>query len=247
MDIVSRGGAFLFKWITVTGKENPLYQHFDRLIEIAARYGVTLSLGDGMRPGCIADAGDAMQIGELKELGRLSRIARKKGVQVIIEGPGHVPLDMIEDQMKMEKKVCDGAPFYVLGPLPTDIAPGWDHLTSAIGGSLAAAAGADFLCYVTPSEHLGLPSISDVREGIIASRIAAHIGDIVKGVKGAKEWDLSMAKARKALDWDRQIRLSVDPDTAKEIRNLRNVKKNEDTCTMCGEFCAMKVVSESKK
>jgi phosphomethylpyrimidine synthase len=247
-DIVSRGGAFLYKWMTVSGKENPLFEQYDRLIEICAKYGVTLSLGDGMRPGCIADAGDAMQFGELRTLGVLTKRARKAGVQVIIEGPGHVPLNLIKEQMEMEKKICNGAPFYVLGPLPTDVAPGWDHVTSAIGGALAAASGADFLCYVTPSEHLGLPNISDVKEGIIASRIAAHIGDIVKGVKGAKEWDLKMAKARKALDWDKQIELSIDPVTAKEVRELRSThKKNSDTCSMCGEFCAMKVVSESKK
>jgi phosphomethylpyrimidine synthase len=247
MDIVSRGGAFLFKWITEKEKENPLFEQYDRLIEIAKKYGVTISLGDGMRPGCIADAGDAMQIGELKVLGGLARRARKAGVQVIIEGPGHVPLDMIEEQMKMEKKICNGAPFYVLGPLPTDVAPGWDHLTSAIGGALAAGAGADFLCYVTPSEHLGLPTISDVKEGIIASRIAAHIGDIVKGIKGAKEWDLEMAKARKALNWEKQIALSIDPVTAQEIRDLRSTREKTDTCTMCGEFCAMEVSEEINK
>jgi phosphomethylpyrimidine synthase len=246
-DIVSRGGAFLFRWILAHEKENPLFEQFDRLLDIAKKYDVTLSLGDGMRPGCIADAGDMLQIGELKELGKLAKRARKAGVQVIIEGPGHVPLNKIEEQMKMEKKICDGAPFYVLGPLPTDVAPGWDHLTSAIGGSLAAAAGADFLCYVTPSEHLGLPNMSDVKEGIIASRIAAHIGDIVKGVKGAKEWDLKMAKARKALDWETQIRLAIDPATASEIREMRSVREKTDTCTMCGEFCAMKIVSESKR
>lgn len=245
-DIVSRGGAFLFKWMTVNEKENPLYEEYDRLLEIAKKYSITLSLGDGMRPGCIADAGDALQIGELKLLGQLAKRARKAGVSVIIEGPGHVPLDDIEAQVKLEKKICDGAPFYVLGPLPTDVAPGWDHLTSAIGGAIAAAAGADFLCYVTPSEHLGLPGLSDVKNGIIASRIAAHIGDLVKGVKGAKEWDLKMSKARKSLDWQAQIDLAIDPSTAAEIRQLRSVREKGDTCTMCGEFCAMKVVSEAK-
>ena len=247
MDIVSRGGAFLYKWMTVSGKENPLYEEYDRLLEIVKKYDVTLSLGDGMRPGSIADAGDMLQMGELKLLGKLAQRARKAGVQVIIEGPGHVPLDEIEEQVKMEKKICNKAPFYVLGPLPTDIAPGWDHLTSAIGGALAASAGADFLCYVTPSEHLGLPSLSDVKEGIIASRIAAHIGDIVKGVKGAKDWDIEMSKARKALNWEKQIELSIDPATAAEIRDMRSVREKTDTCTMCGEFCAMKVVSEAKK
>jgi phosphomethylpyrimidine synthase len=245
-DIVSRGGALLLKWITSKDQENPLYEEFDRLLDIARKYGVTLSLGDGMRPGCIADAGDIHQLGELKVLGALAKRARRAGVAVIIEGPGHVPLNMIEEQMKMEKKICNGAPFYVLGPLPTDIAPGYDHLTSAIGGSLAAAAGADFLCYVTPSEHLGLPDLDDVKEGIIASRIAAHIGDIVKGVQGAREWDLSMARARKALNWDEQIRLSIDPERTASVRNARTVNKDTDTCTMCGEFCAMKVASQAR-
>ncbi|MFH1710040.1 MAG: phosphomethylpyrimidine synthase ThiC [bacterium] len=247
MDIVSRGGAFLYRWMIVKEKENPLYEQYDRLLEIAKKYGVTLSLGDGMRPGCIADAGDMLQMGELKVLGALAKRARRAGVQVIIEGPGHVPLDKIEEQIKIEKKICNKAPFYVLGPLPTDIAPGWDHLTSAIGGAIAAAAGADFLCYVTPSEHLGLPNLSDVKDGIIASRIAAHIGDIVKGVKGAREWDVKMSKARKALKWEEQIELAVDPVTAAEIRDMRSAREKSDTCTMCGEFCAMKVVSESKK
>ena len=247
MDIVSRGGAFLYKWMTVREKENPLYEEYDRLLEIVKKYDVTLSLGDGMRPGSIADAGDMLQMGELKVLGQLAKRARRAGVQVIIEGPGHVPLEEIEEQVKLEKKICNKAPFYVLGPLPTDIAPGWDHLTSAIGGALAASAGADFLCYVTPSEHLGLPSLSDVKEGIIASRIAAHIGDIVKGVKGAKDWDIEMSKARKALNWQRQIELAVDPVTASEIREMTSAREKTDTCTMCGEYCAMKVVSEAKK
>jgi len=242
--IVSRGGAFLFKWITVKGMENPLYERFDELLRIAAKYDVTLSLGDGMRPGCIADAGDEVQIGELKILATLAERAREAGVQVIIEGPGHVPLDEIEEQVKLEKKICKGAPFYVLGPLPTDIAPGYDHLTSAIGGAVAAAAGADFLCYVTPSEHLGLPNLLDVRNGVIAARIAAHIGDLVKGVKGAEEWDIEISKARKALDWERQIELAVDPITAGEIRARRSTG---DTCTMCGEFCALKLMSECGK
>jgi phosphomethylpyrimidine synthase len=247
MDIVSRGGAFLYKWIIERDMENPLYEQYDRLLEIAKKYGVTLSLGDGMRPGCIADAGDMLQLGELKVLGQLASRARRAGVQVIIEGPGHVPIDKIEEQIRLEKKICRKAPFYVLGPLPTDVAPGYDHLTSAIGGAIAAAAGADFLCYVTPSEHLGLPNLSDVKNGIIAARIAAHIGDIAKGVNGAKEWDLEMSKARKALDWDKQIDLAVDPATAAEIRETRSVKQKMETCTMCGEFCAMKVMAEAKK
>ncbi|MFC1559734.1 phosphomethylpyrimidine synthase ThiC [Candidatus Margulisiibacteriota bacterium] len=245
--IVSRGGAFLFSWMSAREKENPLYEQYDRLLDIAAKYDVTISLGDGMRPGAIADAGDEFQIGELEILGELAARADKAGVQVMIEGPGHVPLDKIEEQMRMEKEICNGAPFYVLGPLPTDIAPGYDHLTSAIGGSIAAAAGADFLCYVTPSEHLGLPNLADVKDGIIAARIAGHVGDLVKGIKGAKEWDLEMSKARRLLDWDTQLDLAIDPVTAGNIRAMRSTKNSTDTCTMCGEFCALKVISESKK
>jgi phosphomethylpyrimidine synthase len=240
MGIVSRGGAMLYAWMRRNKRENPLYEQFDRLLGILKKYGVVLSLGDGLRPGSIWDSGDAGQIGELKVLGSLARRARKKGVQVIIEGPGHVPINEIADQMKLEKKLCNGAPFYVLGPLPTDIGAGYDHITCAIGGAIAASAGADYLCYVTPSEHLGLPSVEDVREGIIASRIAAHIGDIAKGVPGAKEKDLEMSKARKGLNWGKQIKMALDPVKARKYHDKLSANR-KDVCTMCGDFCAMKV------
>jgi len=242
-DIVSRGGSFLTGWMLHHQKENPLYEQYDRLLDIALKYDITLSLGDSLRPGCLADATDRAQIQELIILGELVERAWAKGVQVMVEGPGHMPFDQIAANMKLEKQLCKGAPFYVLGPLVTDVAPGYDHITSAIGGTMAAIAGADFLCYVTPAEHLGLPTLEDVREGVIASRIAAHAADIVKGVKGAWEWDLEMAKARKALDWEKQIELSIDPEKARRYRKERN-NDNTETCTMCGEFCAMKVVGE---
>lgn len=248
MEVVSRGGALLVDWILTHKQENPYYQYFDRLLEIAAKYDITLSLGDGMRPGSIIDAGDPAQIQELVVLGDLAKRAWEAGVQVIIEGPGHVPYDQIESQMKMQKEICRGAPFYVLGPLPTDVAPGYDHITAAIGGTLAAVSGADFLCYVTPTEHLGLPTAEDVREGIMASRIAAHCADIVKGIPGAKEWDREMSKARKALDWKKQIELAMDPKRAREIYSRRQsseAMKGEGGCSMCGEFCAMKISSRA--
>lgn len=244
MDIVSRGGALLFKWMEELKKENPLYEEYDRLLDILKKYNVSLSLGDGLRPGSIFDAGDLAQIAELKVLGELAKRARKKGVQVFIEGPGHVPINKIVEQMQIEKKICDGAPFYVLGPLPTDIGAGYDHITAAIGGALAASVGADFLCYVTPSEHLGLPTVEDVREGVIVSRIAAHIGDIAKGVKSALKQDYEMSKARKALNWDKQIALAIDPKKARDFHISRSAKRN-DVCTMCGDFCAMKMSSEA--
>jgi phosphomethylpyrimidine synthase len=244
MDVVSRGGALMMKWIIENQKENPFYKDYDRLLEIARKYDVTMSLGDGMRPGSIVDAGDPAQIQELVVLGELTDRSWKAGVQVIIEGPGHVPYNQIEEQIKMQKDICKGAPFYVLGPLPTDVAPGYDHITSAIGGTLAASAGADFLCYVTPTEHLGLPAASDVREGVIASRIAAHCADIVKGVPGAIEWDKKMSKARKELNWGKQIELAIDPKRALEIHSKRK-SKSDDVCSMCGEFCAMKVSTEA--
>ncbi|MDI6892462.1 MAG: phosphomethylpyrimidine synthase ThiC [Actinomycetota bacterium] len=243
MDVVSRGGAFVVGWMIHNEKENPLYKQFDRLLEIARRYDLTLSLGDGMRPGCLADASDGAQIQELVTLGRLVERAREAQVQVMVEGPGHLPLDHIEANMRMAKSICKGAPFYVLGPLVTDVAPDYDHISSAIGGALAAWAGADFLCYVTPREHLGLPTVGDVREGVIASRIAAHAADIAKGVPGAKDWDLEMARARKALDWQKEIELAIDPEKARRAYEERKVP-NEETCTMCGEFCAMKLVGE---
>lgn len=242
-DVVSRGGAFLTGWILHNDRENPLFEEYDRLLEIAGKYDTVLSLGDGMRPGCIADATDSAQLTELKILGGLARRAREAGVQAMIEGPGHIPLDQVEENVRLEKEYCDGAPFYVLGPLVTDIAPGYDEITAGIGGAIAAAAGADFLCYVTPREHLGLPDVDDVHRGVIASRIAAHAGDIVKKVPGAAEWDMNMAKARKALDWDAQITLSIDPGRAAAMRAERGLVDG-DACSMCGRLCAMKVVGE---
>ena len=242
-DIVSRGGAFLNCWMVRNNRENPLYLNYDRLLRIAAEHDVTLSLGDGLRPGCLADATDRAQIQELIILGELVDRAWAAGVQVMVEGPGHVPLDQIEANVKLQKRLCRGAPFYVLGPLVTDIAPGYDHITAAIGGALAAAAGADYICYVTPSEHLGLPTVEEVREGVIAARIAGHAADLVKGIPGAWAWDQEMAKERKALHWERQIELSIDPEKAGRYRKERR-SSGEDTCTMCGEFCAMKLTSQ---
>jgi phosphomethylpyrimidine synthase len=241
-DIVSRGGAFHVAWSLRHGRENPLYEHFDRLLRIARKYDITLSLGDGLRPGSGADATDRAQIEELLTLGELVRRAREAGVQVMVEGPGHVPLDQIEMNVKLEKRVCEGAPFYVLGPLVTDVAAGYDHIAGAIGGAIAAAAGADFLCYVTPAEHLGLPTAADVREGLIASKIAAHAADIVKGVPGARERDLRMSQARKRLDWTAQSRLAIDPEKFKSVRRTRRTQSS--ACSMCGDFCAMRIVSE---
>jgi len=246
MDVVSRGGAFHLEWIIYNEAENPLYERYDRLVELAKKYDMTLSLGDGMRPGCLADATDRPQLQELIILGELRDVALEAGVQVMIEGPGHVPINQVETNIKIQKELCKGAPFYVLGPLVTDIAPGYDHITSAIGGAIAGAAGADFLCYVTPSEHLRLPDLEDVREGVIASRIAAHAADIAKGVKGAMDWDREMARRRKALDWKGQIELSINPDRARKLRESR-MPKDSDVCTMCGEFCSMKGVSEYLK
>jgi phosphomethylpyrimidine synthase len=241
-DVVSRGGAFLLAWMLHNGKENPFYARFDRLLEIARRHDVTLSLGDGLRPGSVVDATDRPQIEELLTLGELVQRCREAGVQVMVEGPGHVPLDQVEMNMRLEKRVCHDAPFYVLGPLVTDIAPGYDHIVSAIGGAVAAAAGADFLCYVTPAEHLGLPSDDDVREGLIASRIAAHAADIVKGVPGALERDRALARARKRLDWEAQRRLAIDPAKFAAVRKRRKTRTR--ACSMCGDFCAMRIVSE---
>ncbi|MBL7083832.1 MAG: phosphomethylpyrimidine synthase ThiC [Candidatus Aminicenantes bacterium] len=241
-DIVSRGGAFHLAWMLHNQKENPLYAHFDRLLEIAYKYDITLSLGDGLRPGSILDATDRPQIEELLTLGELVKKAWEQDVQVMVEGPGHIPLDQVEMNIKLQKRVCQGAPFYVLGPLVTDIAPGYDHIVSAIGGAIAAAAGADFLCYVTPSEHLGLPSENDVREGLIAARIAAHAADVVKGVKGSLDKDLKISEARKKLDWAKQQKLAIDPYKFDSIRKKR--KSKSAACSMCGEFCAMRIVSE---
>ena len=242
-DIVSRGGSFIAAWILHNEKENPLLERYDDLLDICEKYDVTISLGDGMRPGCIADATDRGQLTELITLGELVDRAWERGVQVMVEGPGHVPFDQIEANMKLEKRLCNNAPFYVLGPLVTDIAPGYDHITAAIGGTLAAVSGADFLCYVTPAEHLALPTMRDVHDGVIVSRIAAHAADIVKGVSGAREWDLQMARARKVLDWDRQMELAIDPELARSKRAARN-KSDEDACSMCGEYCAVKMIAK---
>ena len=238
-NIVSRGGSIIFAWMEMTGQENPFYEHYDRILEICAEHDVTLSLGDACRPGCIEDASDISQIEELVTLGELTRRAWEKNVQVIIEGPGHMPLDQIAANMKIQETICKGAPFYVLGPLVTDIAPGYDHITSAIGGAIAAAAGASFLCYVTPAEHLRLPDANDVKEGIISARIAAHAADIAKGIKGAKDWDHQMSDARKRLDWEAMFNLAIDPEKARRYRETSKPEK-EDTCSMCGNFCAMK-------
>lgn len=242
-DVVSRGGAFLVCWMLGNDRENPLYERYDDLLDICRKHDVTLSLGDGMRPGCLADATDRTQIQELIILGELVDRARAAGVQTMVEGPGHVPINQIITNVQIQKTLCKGAPFYVLGPLVTDVAPGYDHITSAIGGALAASVGVDFLCYVTPSEHLGLPGPDEVREGVIASKIAAHAGDIAKGVKGAIEWDREMSIARKALDWDRQAELSIDPVKFKKYRTERATTA-EKVCSMCGKYCAMKVVDE---
>ncbi len=243
-DIVSRGGALTAAWMLHHERENPLYEQYDRLLEIARRYDVTLSLGDGLRPGCLADATDRAQIHELITLGELTDRAWEAGVQVMIEGPGHVPIDQIEANVLLEKRLCHGAPFYILGMLVTDVAAGHDHISGAIGGAVAAAAGADMLCYVTPSEHLGLPDEDDVREGVIAFRIAAHAGDLAKKVRGAWEWDAEMSRARKALDWERQIALALDPEKARQYRETRN-PKNMVECTMCSNYCAMRMASEA--
>jgi phosphomethylpyrimidine synthase len=240
-DVVSRGGSFLVAWILHNGKENPLYQNFDYLLELAREHEFTLSLGDGMRPGCMHDATDVPQVQELLTLGELVRRSRKAGVQAMVEGPGHVPLDQIEANVKLQKAVCDGAPFYVLGPLVTDIAPGYDHITAAIGGTLAAYHGADFLCYVTPAEHLSLPTPEDVKEGLIASKIAAHAADAARG--RGKDRDLRMSQARKALDWEGMFAEALDPEKAREYR-ARGITPGSEGCSMCGDVCAMKIVKE---
>ncbi|MBN1504584.1 MAG: phosphomethylpyrimidine synthase ThiC [Candidatus Eisenbacteria bacterium] len=238
-DVVSRGGAILLEWMHANGRENPLYERFDDLLDISRKYDLTLSLGDGMRPGCLADANDAAQFGELLVIGELVRRARAAGVQAMVEGPGHVPLHLVEANVTIEKSTCDGAPFYVLGPLVTDVAPGYDHIVGAIGGALAAAKGADFLCYVTASEHLRLPSEEDVWEGVMASRIAAHAADIAKGLPGAADWDRDMSTARCALAWEKELSLAMDPERAKSFR-ASSPPRDPEFCTMCSEFCAMK-------
>ena len=244
MDVVSRGGSFHIEWMAFQNKENPLYEQFDRLLEIAHACDAALSLGDGFRPGCVADATDRAQIQELIVIGELAERAQRAGVQVMIEGPGHVPLDQITTNVMIQKKLCHGAPFYVLGPIVTDIAPGYDHITGAIGGALAAAAGADFLCYVTPSEHLRLPTAEDVWEGVMASRIAAHAADLAKGLPGAFAWDRRMAECRKKMDWKGQIREAIDPERARGLRDS-SLPEDEDVCTMCAEFCAIKKMRDT--
>nr|WP_296834831.1 phosphomethylpyrimidine synthase ThiC [uncultured Marvinbryantia sp.] len=238
-NIVSRGGSIIFAWMEMTGQENPFYEHFDEILDICREYDVTLSLGDACRPGSIADGTDAAQIEELIALGELTKRAWEKDVQVMIEGPGHMPLNQIAANMEIEKTLCHGAPFYVLGPIVTDVAPGYDHITSAIGGAVAAMNGASFLCYVTPAEHLRLPDVDDVKEGIIAARIAAHAADIAKGVPGAADWDNQMSLARKQLNWEEMFRLAIDPEKARRYRAASKPEK-EDTCSMCGNFCAVK-------
>jgi len=246
MDIVSRGGAILAEWMALNKSENPMYEHFDEILKIAQEWDITLSLGDGMRPGSILDATDRAQIQELITLGELARKANEKGVQVIIEGPGHVPLNQIEANIRLEKELCDGRPFYVLGPLVTDVAPGYDHIVGAIGGAVAAASGADFLCYVTSSEHLRLPSVEDVKEGVIVSRIAAHAADIAKGVNGSLSWDKKLSEARRRRDWQKQISLSIDPELAKALRDKSKPKK-ADVCTMCSNYCSIDLSEKALK
>jgi len=246
MDVVSRGGTFLLTWMLYNERENPLYTNFDRILDIASEYDITLSLGDGFRPGAIADSSDRAQFHELSILGELTKRAQERDVQVIIEGPGHIPINEIEMNVKMEKKICHGAPFYVLGPLVTDVAPGYDHIVSAIGGAVAASYGADFLCYVTPSEHLGIPDLEDVEQGVIAARIAAHAGDIAKGVSGAEEWDRKISLARKKMDWKKQFELVMDTERAEEIRR-KTTPEFEETCSMCGKFCAVKLLNDALK
>lgn len=243
LNIVSRGGSILAKWIKYHKAENPLYEKFDRLLEIAREYDMTLSLGDGLRPGCLSDATDRGQVQETIILGELAQRAKAADVQIIIEGPGHMPINQIAANITLQKRLCHDAPFYVLGPLVTDIAPGYDHITAAIGGAIAATAGADFLCYVTPSEHLRLPELNDIKEGVIATKIAAHAADIAKGIPFAMERDDLMAKMRKNLDWEKQFDLSLDPDKAKSLKNSKTT--DHDACTMCASLCSIKVGSES--
>lgn len=243
MNIVSRGGSIIFAWMELTGNENPFYEYYDEILDICNQYDVTISLGDACRPGCIEDAGDISQIEELVTLGELTQRAWDKNVQVMIEGPGHMPLNQIRSNMEIEQTICKGAPFYVLGPLVTDVAPGYDHITAAIGGAIAATYGASFLCYVTPAEHLRLPTVEDVKEGIIASKIAAHAADIAKGVPRAKDWDHQMGEARRELDWEKQFDLAIDGDKARRYRAESKPEK-EDTCTMCGKMCAVRNINK---
>ncbi len=246
MNIVSRGGSLVFAWMSMTGQENPFYEHFDEILDICEKHDVTISLGDACRPGCLADATDVCQIEELVRLGELTKRAWAHNVQVMVEGPGHVPLNQVAANMQIQQSLCMGAPFYVLGPLVTDIAPGYDHITAAIGGAVAAMSGAAFLCYVTPAEHLALPNVEDVKQGIIASKIAAHAADIAKGIPGARDIDDKMAQARQALDWETQFACALDPETAKAIRDSRKPEDDHsDTCSMCGKFCAVRSMNKA--
>ena len=249
MNIVSRGGSLLFAWMEMTGNENPFFEYYDDVLDILREFDVTISLGDALRPGCIADSTDAGQIAELIELGNLTKRAWEKDVQVMVEGPGHMAMNEIAANMTLQKRLCHGAPFYVLGPLVTDIAPGYDHITSAIGGAIAAASGADFLCYVTPAEHLRLPDVNDVKEGIIASKIAAHAADIAKGVPGARDIDDKMSQARHKVDWDEMFRYAIDPDKARAYYESTPPSERH-TCSMCGKMCAVRttnLILEGKK
>lgn len=242
-NIVSRGGSIIFAWMELTGNENPFFEYYDEILDICTQYDVTLSLGDACRPGSIEDAGDISQIEELVTLGELTQRAWERNVQVMIEGPGHMPLDQIRANMEIEQTICKGAPFYVLGPLVTDVAPGYDHITAAIGGAIAATYGASFLCYVTPAEHLRLPTVEDVKEGIMASKIAAHAADIAKGIPGAKDWDYQMSEARRNLDWEKQFELAMDGEKARKYR-ADSTPEREDTCTMCGKMCAVRNINK---
>lgn len=244
MNLVSRGGSLVFAWMSMTGNENPFYEYFDEILAICRKYDVTVSLGDACRPGCLADAGDICQIEELVRLGELTKRAWEKDVQVMVEGPGHMPLDQIAANMKLQQTICMGAPFYVLGPIVTDIAPGYDHITSAIGGAVAASEGAAFLCYVTPAEHLALPNVDDVKQGIIASKIAAHAADIAKKIPYARDLDDAMADARRTFDWEKQWECAIDPETAKQVRESRKPEQ-EDSCSMCGKFCAVRSMNKA--
>ncbi|MDY6045304.1 MAG: phosphomethylpyrimidine synthase ThiC [Peptoniphilus sp.] len=243
-NIVSRGGSLIFAWMSMTGNENPFFEYYDEILDICREYDVTISLGDGARPGCLADAGDLLQIEELVRLGELTQRAWEKDVQVMVEGPGHVPLDQVRSNMEIQQSICHGAPFYVLGPIVTDIAPGYDHITSAIGGAVAAASGAAFLCYVTPAEHLALPNADDVKQGIMASKIAAHAADIAKKIPGARDADDRMGAARRELDWDKMFENAMDPEHAKRVRDER-APEVEETCSMCGKFCAVRSMNKA--
>ncbi|HHY06781.1 MAG TPA: phosphomethylpyrimidine synthase ThiC [Clostridia bacterium] len=246
LGIVSRGGSLLYAWMEATGKENPFYEYYDDVLDICEKYDVTISLGDALRPGSIKDSTDASQIKELITLGELAKRAKARNVQVIIEGPGHMRINEIAANVLLEKKLCEGAPFYVLGPVVTDVAPGYDHITSAIGGAIAAANGADFLCYVTPAEHLRLPTLDDMKEGIIAAKIAAHAADLAKGVKNAEKWDYEMGEARSRLDWDKMFQLAMAPEKARRYRE-ESLPQHKETCTMCGEICAVRTMQRLKE